>query len=135
MGGDYGTWDDAMMDAFASAIIGRIRSEATAGIPVNLERPVLAAAELASAGGGRLHGFHVYNSKAIAQYIMIFDATSQPANGTVTPLVWPIGGSSALDVEYRPPRVFQRGIWICNSTTDTSLTLGSADCLFDVQYQ
>jgi hypothetical protein len=40
-----------------------------------------------------------------------------------------------VSVYYGPPgRIFRRGIILCCSTTDTTKTLGAANCLFDVQF-
>lgn len=114
------------------------RDEATdateARMPTNASSTVLSKALPVGSGGVRLFGFHAYSTKGVGQWIMVFDATTQPANGSVTPLVWAIAANSYVDVLYVPGRFFDQGIWICNSTTDTSLTLGAADCLFDVQY-
>jgi hypothetical protein len=32
-------------------------------------------------------------------------------------------------------RLFANGIAVCNSTTPASKTIGSADCLFDINYR
>jgi hypothetical protein len=37
-------------------------------------------------------------------------------------------------MQWIPPRRMDRGIVICSSTTQNTLTLGAAEFLFDVQY-
>lgn len=105
------------------------------GLPRNAFTPVLAASELVKAGPGTLYGFTVYSSNAGTQYIQLFDARTLPADGAVPLLNFPVTTKTTLGVDWGTTgRWFERGIFICNSSTDTTKTIGSADCLFDVQY-
>jgi hypothetical protein len=81
-----------------------------------------------------LMGFSVYNSKASSQYIQLHDAAALPADTTVPAMVWAIPAKSTLTVSFgEVGRPCLTGIVICNSSTDATKTLGSADCLIDVQ--
>ena len=82
-----------------------------------------------------LYGFTVSSTNAAAQYFMVFDASSVPGSGAIPcyTLLCAINGDR--QASYLPPREFNTGICICNSTTNTSLTIGAADSLFDVQFQ
>lgn len=82
-----------------------------------------------------------FNTKASDQYIMVFDAAAVPSNGTVTPvavLLAPAGYQFSFN--WPDGRLFANGVVVANSSTVTSggnltLTIGSADCLFDINYR
>ena len=105
-------------------------------IPFNASSSGLAASILASAGVARLYGFTVYSSRISAQYILVFDLQAVPANGALPAMpALKIAADANLSVYFGSVgRSFDRGIALCNSSTASSLTLGSADCWFDVQY-
>jgi hypothetical protein len=80
-----------------------------------------------------LIGFTV--SSVAAQFIQVFDALSLPADATVPTLSFAVAATNHLSVNYAlAPRGFRSGIVICNSSTQHAKTIGSADCIFDVQY-
>lgn len=79
-----------------------------------------------------LFGFTV--SSIAAQFIQLFDASTLPANATVPTLVFPVAATNQVSVAWNPPRSFRNGIVICNSSTQHTKTIGSADCIFDVQF-
>jgi hypothetical protein len=81
---------------------------------------------------GLLFGFTV--SSIAAQFIQIFDASSLPANAAVPTAVFPVAATNQVSVAWNPPRSFRNGLVICNSSTQHTKTLGSADCIFDVQF-
>lgn len=83
-----------------------------------------------------LHGFTVYSHRGSAQFVLLFDnGTEVPPNGNVPAAAFPIAADSDLDVYYGDAgRLCKYGLSIVNSSTDTTLTIGSADCLFDIQY-
>jgi len=83
----------------------------------------------------RVYGFTVYSSRVSAQFILVFDASSLPADAKVPLFAIPVTASSQVSAYYGAPgRIFQQGLVLCNSSTDTTKTIGSADCFFDVQY-
>lgn len=82
-----------------------------------------------------VEGFLVTNTKASAQFICVFDAETVPADGTTPIFSLDIAASTARGTYYGSRgRVFQSGCCLVNSSTADVLTIGSADCLFDVQY-
>lgn len=85
-------------------------------------------------GSGKLYGFTVYNSKASAQFIQVFDNSRAPASGDVPDVVFTAAASSNLGVDWIPGRPFRTGCFIANSSTGPTYTAGSADCFFDVQF-
>ena len=84
---------------------------------------------------GRLYGLTGYNSKGSAQFILIFDAVDLPVAGSIPKIILnvPTGANFAFDWGIFG-RKFDAGIFICNSSTGPTLTIGSADCWFDVQF-
>jgi hypothetical protein len=84
----------------------------------------------------RVYGFSVFSSNAGSQYIVMFDASSLPADTAVPLMAFPISSSSNLGLYFGPMgRIFQRGLILCASSTSTTKTLNAtADCFFDVEY-
>lgn len=80
------------------------------------------------AGAGNLYGFQV-TSGASAGYVMVFNATSAPADGAVTPIkCMALAANSTIGVDYRsgPPPVFSTGITVVFSTTGCFTKTASA---------
>lgn len=102
--------------------------------PRNGTSSKLEAAHVALAGEGRVFGFTVYNSNAAAQFILVFDRNSIPTDGATADLVFKAPAGDSLGVNWIPGRWFRSGCVLCNSSTAPTLTAGSGDCLFDVQY-
>lgn len=105
-------------------------------LPWNAYSNGLASSLAVTIGNGRLYGFTVYSAKLSAQYILVFDALALPANGTVPTMpALKVATDSNVAVYFGSVgRWFDRGIVLANSSTASTLTLGSADCWFDVQY-
>lgn len=94
------------------------------------------AARQVKAAEGTVFGLTVYNNNVAAQWVQLHDSASTPADATVPAVVFEVAAQSARGVEFGElGRRFASGIYICNSTTDVTKTLGAADCLFDVQYE
>lgn len=95
--------------------------------------PALEASRVLKPGAGRLHALTVYNSSASAQFILLINAASVPANGAV-PLLYPpipIAAGSIVALDFPRPVTADTGITVCNSSTGTfTKTLGGADCAF-----
>jgi hypothetical protein len=86
-------------------------------------------------GPGKLYGFTAYSSNAAAQFILVFDATAVPANGTAPAVVFTVAGTSNLGVSWADVgRTFNTGCVLANSSTGPTLTIGAADCWFDAQF-
>ena len=82
-----------------------------------------------------VYGFTVYNTKSSAQYLNVFDGDVLPADNAVPLFPWALAANSGVGFGWQPNgRQFQTGLVLCNSSTDTKKTLGSADCFFDVQF-
>lgn len=99
------------------------------------DAPGKLASSYIATGYLRVYGITVYNSAATAQWILMYDRSSLPADGAVPRMAFPIAGSSNLGLYYgEMGRTFTQGLVLCNSSTDTTKTIGSANCFFDVEY-
>lgn len=93
------------------------------------------AASFLEPGFLRVYGFTVYNSKASSQFLLVFDRSSLPADTAVPLFAIPMAAQTQVSAYYGAiGRIFRQGLILCNSSTDTAKTIGSADCFFDVQY-
>jgi hypothetical protein len=83
-----------------------------------------------------VYGWTVYSTKGSAQFINVFDANTLPANAAVPLFSAPILANNVSALAFPSNgRRFKTGLVLCNSSTDATKTIGSADCFFDVQYQ
>lgn len=104
-------------------------------LPKSAVNPALAASWIPFEGQGRLIGFTVTNTNASAQFVLMFNASSLPADNAVPILGASVPGAGTLSLNWGPDgRWFTIGLVLCNSSTQGTKTIGVADCLFDVQY-
>jgi hypothetical protein len=103
--------------------------------PRNANTNALSSSLVVFSGQGRLMGWAASSTKASGQFILMFDANSVPATGAVPIMSVDIATATAKGAAYTPGgRWFRQGCVLVNSTTQGSLTIGAADCLFDAQY-
>ena len=103
-------------------------------IPYNYSSAVAETRCRPKAGAAYLFGFTVTNSNAAARFIQVFDADTFPANGAVPQVCVSCPTVADKEMLWLPPRRMDRGIILCASTTQNTLTLATADHIFDVQY-
>lgn len=108
--------------------------EALALEPLNKSSIARSASIVVKSGPGRLYGFTIYSNRGSSQFILVFDTTTLPADGAIPACVFPVAATASLPVQWVPWRTFLTGCVICNSSTDNTKTIGSADCWFDVQF-
>jgi hypothetical protein len=92
----------------------------------------VAASLVVKATSGLLLGLTV--SSTANQFIHVFDLAAVPANATVPALSFDITALTSRGVSWFSPRGFRNGIVVANSSTQHALTIGTATCIFDVQY-
>lgn len=95
------------------------------------------ASRLVKSTAGVAYGVSGYSSLGASQWIQMFNwgAGTIPPNGTipVVTIVVPTVANFSIDFGYWG-RMFPAGIWIANSTTGPTLTVGAADTFFDVRF-
>ncbi len=101
--------------------------------PLNNTSAALEAFRVVKNGDGILYGFTVTNTGA-AQFVLGFDGRTLPADGAVPIFSFPVAADNVCLALWVPGRTFFAGIVLANSSTNDTLTIGSADCLFDAQY-
>jgi hypothetical protein len=75
-----------------------------------------------------------YNNGA-DQYIQVHDSAAAAAEGAVPLAVLLAPAGYQFSWSWTAGRLFANGIYVCNSSTDVTKTIGSADCLFDINYR
>ena len=127
--------EEAGLGRDPDTIAGLLREFRAAGLPLNTHSNVYENAHAVKSGPGYLFGFTVYNSKGSGQFIQVFDSSTLPAEGAVPETFFDIATVVAKGVQWLPlGRSFLRGIYLVNSSTGPTKTIGSADCFFDAQY-
>ena len=101
----------------------------------NATTSAYAASLVIKSSPGTLYGLQGYNSKASAQFVLVFDAASLPAEGTAPKIIIPVNATSDFSLDFgEHGREFEVGIVVCNSSTGPTKTIGSADIWVDAQY-
>lgn len=115
---------------------GRLMTAENSALASNATSTAYEASRVVKASPGRVWGLQGYNSLASAQFVMLFNSTTVPADGVAGVVIIPVAASSGFSVDFGPKgRYFSTGIAIANSTTSPTKTLGAADCFYDVQYE
>ena len=108
------------------------------GWPLNIHSNAYVASLVIKTGPGILYGLSIYNSKASAQFVQLFDyasaATPIPADGAIPVATFTVAATSNITLNWIPGRGFNTGIVFANSSTGPTKTIGSADCYIDAQY-
>lgn len=82
-----------------------------------------------------VYGFTVTNTSAAAVFLCVIDASALPANGAVPLFSKSVPAHDAVGFDWTPRgRQFQTGLVLAVSSTDSTLTIGEAIALFDVQF-
>lgn len=115
-----------------SAVALSPNSNANTGVAATVTSAV-ASSLIGKASAGNLYGLNVV-AGASAGFVMIFNATSAPADGAVTPVkCWSIAANSTLDVQWRAlPIYFATGITAVFSTTGCFSKTASATAFFSL---
>lgn len=94
------------------------------------------AGQVFKSASGNLYGINVV-SGATAGYVMVFNATSIPADGTVTPArCYVLAANSSFDLAFKPtPIFFGTGIVVVFSTTGCFTKTASATAFIAADYK
>lgn len=95
--------------------------------------PALEASRVLKDTRGFITHLSVFNSKASAQFILLMDSTTVPADGAVKLLYPPIpvAAGTLAEITFTKGIEAKTGIVVCNSSTGSfTKTIGLADCIF-----
>lgn len=85
-------------------------------------------------GAVDFYGLIGFNAKVSAQYIQVFDSDTTPADGAVPDFMVLVQATSSFAFGFGELGYpFTNGVYICNSSTQQTKTIGSADCWFNAQ--
>lgn len=102
--------------------------------PTSTQTATAAGSVVAKASAGNCYGFNAV-SGASAGYLMLFDSTTVPADGTVTPKkVYVMAANSSLGLHWDVPRRFGTGIVAVFSTTGPFTKTISTTAFISVDY-
>lgn len=103
--------------------------------PVNSSSIIYENSRFVKGSAGTLYGFSGYNSKGSGQFIQLFDSANLPADTAVPKFVLTVGTVANFSADFGVyGMAFSYGLWIANSSTGPTKTIGSADCFFAVRY-
>jgi hypothetical protein len=97
----------------------------------------LESGKVVSASAAVFLGCMGYNSKASAQFIQVHDSAAAPADTAIPKIVITVPASSNFSIEIAGIKgvSFTNGIYLCNSSTVATKTIGLADCFFTGVYR
>lgn len=99
--------------------------------PRNATQAALANSIQASAVPSIVYGLAGYNSKASAQFIQIHDSATAPADTAVPAINITVAATSNFSIDFGFYGMnFVNGVYVCNSSTAATKTIGAADCQF-----
>lgn len=99
--------------------------------PVVVSSTAYETSHVVKTTGGTLIALVGYNSKASAQFIQIFNTANVPADASVPLLTFTVAASSNFSVTIPLSGLpCDTGIYVCNSSTGPTKTIGSADVFF-----
>lgn len=107
-----------------------------ASVTSTVRSTALEASHVLKASAGSLVSLTIYDSAA--EYILIMNSATVPANGAVTLLYPPIkmAADSTVMVTFPAPLDATTGISVCNSSTGSfTKTLGGSTCIYTAQVQ
>lgn len=118
-------WDRARGDTFGAWVVDAPSSAATVALTPNANGTVNSANTI-KGSAGNLYRLNVV-AGATPGYVMVFDATTAPADGAVTPKwVMPVAASAGINQGFSPPMRMTVGCTIVFSTTGPYTKTASA---------
>lgn len=99
--------------------------------PKSVSQATYAAGLQVSAASAVLYGLAGYNSSVAAQFIQIHDSATTPADTAVPKFNISVPAMSNYSIDFGLRGMnFVNGIYVCNSSTPQTKTIGAADTQF-----
>jgi hypothetical protein len=96
-----------------------------------VQSTALEAGHIISAAPGTLLTLTVLNTKSSSQYIQIHNSATAASNGDVPVFIYPATTATTIEIDKGTNGVdFSAGIYVCNSSTAATRTVGTTDCFF-----
>ncbi len=124
-----------LAEIFATALA----NQASNAVPIpdmqTVRSPAYEASRIFKVGAGTLYSLDIYNSKAAAQWMQIFDSATLPADGQVP--LFTINAATVASISRDFGVIgfrFVNGLVVCNSTTGPTKTIGTTDTFFTARF-
>jgi hypothetical protein len=94
------------------------------------------ASAVVKSSSGRIYMLVGHSTSGSDQWIQVHNTTSLPANGAVPVISFKATAGKNFSFSIPEPGIpLNTGIVVCNSSTQLTKTIGSADCSFYVLYR
>ncbi len=121
-------------DSAGNTTTAAVATPSASAAPSSVQTATASASLTVKGSAGNLYGYECC-AGASAGYLMVFDATSAPADGTVTPRrVHAIAANASLSRSFNPPIRFSTGIVLVFSTTGPFTKTASATAFLAGDY-
>ncbi len=128
---NFAELDEAFREAFAQSTALAFDPNLA---PKNAEVVAYATSLVVKTTAGLVFSIDGYNSGP-AQWIQVHDSATVPATGAVPKIIVAVGATANYSIDYGTlGKVFANGIYVCNSTTGPTKTIGAADCWITARY-
>ena len=117
----------------ATAAVAICPTSATAAAPSTSASIAATSSQILKGSAGNFYGVNA--SATVAGYVMLFDATTAPADGAVTPKkCWAVAANGTIDIRYDVPIKCSTGITLVYSSTGPYTKTASATAFLSGEF-